>query len=215
MGRFMKKTIAVVLVLVLALGALTGCDFLSAGFTLEPFNLEWGLTEAEVNDLLKCVYLTNAKSEHTFYVMGSQNEDLQAFDTTPKVIIYNFTLVKQGAEERRLGEVTISFPSEDYEQVLAYLEGKLGESKFDVNQWGTVNTNIYLFKKGILQIEYSNDPIVDPAKVAEETRDRYVALNGITFSSKEKSASLTLDQFNMLWRYSSAETDFVKVDNTK
>jgi hypothetical protein len=205
----------VVLVLVLALGALTGCDFLSAGFTLEPFDLEWGLTEAEVNDLLECVYLTNAKSEHTFYVMGSQNEDLQAFGTTPKVIIYNFTLVKQGSEERRLGEVTISFPSEDYEKVLAYLEGKLGESKFDVNQWGTVNTNIYLFKKGILQIEYSNDPIVDPAKVAEETRDRYVALNGITFSSKEKSASLTLDQFNMLWRYSSAETDFVKVDNTK
>ena len=211
----MRKTIAVALTLVLAMGMLAGCDMLGAKFAVEPFALEWGLTEVEANDLLKCAYRTNARSEHIFYVMGADNEGLQAYGTTPEVIVYNFTLVKKDSDERRLGEITMSFPSEDYEKVLAYLEGKLGESKFNVNQWGTVNTNIYLFKKGILQIEYSNDPIVDPAKVAEETRDRYVALNGITFSSKEKSASLTLDQFNMLWRYSSAETDFVKVDNTK
>lgn len=215
MGRITKKAIAMVLILVLALGTLTGCDFLSAGFALEPFNLQWGLTEAEANDLLKCVYLTNAKSEHTFYVMGSQNEGLQAFGTTPNVIVYTFDLVKQGSEERRLGNVTISFPSEDYDQVLAYLEGKLGKSGFEVNQWGANYTDIYLFKSGILYMEYSSDPIVHPDKVAEESRDRYINLSNIAFSSMEKSASLALDQFNMLWRYSTAETDFVTVDNTK
>jgi hypothetical protein len=64
-------------------------------------------------------------------------------------------------------------------------------------------------------MEYSSDPIVHPDKVAAESRDRYINLSNIAFSGKEKAASLTLDQFNMLWRYSSAETDFVKVDNTK
>lgn len=215
MGNKMRKTIAIALLLVMSVCLLTGCGSKGSKFAVEPFKMEWGLTQTEAQGLLKCVYLTNEKSENTIYVMGADNEGMQAFGTTPKVMIYSFNLVKKDSNEPRLGKITISFPSEDYDKVLVYLEGKLGKSAFDVAQWGTDDTDIYLFEDGIIHIEYSSSPIVDPQKVDESTRDRYIALSGMSFASKNKTVELDLSSFYLLWGYSTAETDFVKTDNTK
>lgn len=130
-------------------------------------------------------------------------------------MIYTFNLAKSGSDTPLLGEITVCFPEEDYDQVLAYLEGKCGEQYFEVPQWGTQDSDIYLFEDGLLTIKYSSDPLTDPAKIAEENRDRYVALSGMLYSSQHDMTLLTMSSYEMLWMYSTAETDFVKVDNTQ
>jgi hypothetical protein len=211
----MKRAIAYVLILILAVGMLAGCGSGNAKFSVEPFAMDWGLTQSEVQNLLKCVYLTNAKNENTIYVMGADNPAMQAFGTTPKMMIYTFNLLKDGSDEPRLGKITISFPSEDYGNVLAYLEGKLGKSAFSNPRWGAENTDIYLFDTGAICIEYSSNPIQDPDQVDKESRDRYILFSDMAFSSMQDIVELEIERFSLLWRYSTAETDFVKVDNTK
>ena len=215
MSKMMRRTVAMAMIFAVAIGMLTGCAFMSKKFAPEPFAVEWGITQEEAQEQLKCVYLTNDRSEDAIYVMGADNEGMEAFGTAPKAIIYNFDLVQEGSDEPRLGEIIISFPSEEYDNVLAYLEGKLGKSAFENMQWGAKDTDVYLFKDGIIQIEYSSDPIEDPDKIAEDSRDRYVALSGMMYGNKNKMAQLSLDSFYLLWGYSTAETDFVKTDNTK
>ena len=109
--------------------------------------------------------------------------------------------------------MTVSFPKEDYDKVLAYLDAHYGQRYFDDPQWGTADANVYLFEEGLVYIEYSSSPLTNPENVDAEKRDRYIARNGIAFGSAQKTASLNLRQFQLLWMYSTAETDFVKVDN--
>lgn len=148
--------------------------------------------------------------------MSSDNGDaLQAFGTTPTLITYTFNLVQSGSDTPRLGSITIHFPEEDYDAVLAYLDKKCAERYFEDAQWGAANSNVYLFEDGIINICYSDSPLTDPAKISEETRDRYIALNGILYSSQHDLAAGDRESFELLWIYSTAETDFVTVDNTK
>ena len=211
----LKKAIAIALIFVLAVGMLTGCGSGSAKFAVEPFAMDWGITQSEAQNLLKCVYLTNERAEYDIYVMGADNAGMQAFGTTPNLMVYSFNLLKEGSDEPRLGEITISFPSDDYDKVLAYLEGKLGKSAFSNPQWGTENTNVYLFDNGAIVMEYSSNPISDPAKVDKDSRDRYILFSDMAFTSRKEMVELGIEKFSLLWRYSTAETDFVKTDNTK
>lgn len=213
--RKLKRLAAMVLVFALSLGVFAGCGA-AKDLALEPFDIAWGATEQEAGNLLKCVYRTNEKSPGYIYVMNKDNDDsIQAFGAAPAVIIYEFNLLKAGSDERRLGRVILKYAKDDYSDVLAALDECCGERYFEDPQWGTTDSNVYLFENGTVCIEYSSDPLVDPKQVDEDSRDRYVALNGISYSSAETMASLTYERFTMLWMYSTAETDFVTVDNTK
>lgn len=215
MAYTFKKTMAVALILVTVLSMLAGCGGPKA-LKLEPFELKWGMNMEEAGEQLKCVYRTNERASDTIYVLNGDNDNgLQAFGTTPSMIIYTFDLVKSGSDIPLLGDITVCFPEEDYDKVHAYLEKKCGKQYFEDPQWGMAVTDVYLFSNGLLTIKYSSDPIVDPAKVSAETRDRYVALSGILFASERDNAGYKKEQFGLLSMYSTAETDFVKVDNSK
>ena len=212
----MKKTrifAAVMVIVLLSSCILTGCGGTKT-LKLEPFHIEWGATQQEAGEQLKCVYLTNERQPNTIFVMSDHNDgSLQAFGTPVSMIIYEFNLVAADSDIRRLGVVTISFPKENYDAVLAYLEKTCGKRYFEDSQWGMKNTEVFLFDNGTLRIEYNSNPITDPANVAEESRDRYIAMNGLRYSSTKRVVESTVNSALMLWRQSTAETDFVKVDN--
>lgn len=216
----MKRIIraAVALVLAVSLCFLTGCLVVAVprNTKLEPFEMDWGIPQEEAEELLKCVYCTNDRKPDTVFVAGGDNNGtLEAFGTTPSLIIYSFNVTKAGSDTPGLGEVTVCFPKDDYDKVLSYLDRKCGKRHFDDPQWGTKNANVYLFEDGIINIEYSSSPMADPSTVKADERDRYVALSGIAYDSRHMLASNYRESFYMLWMYSTAETDFVKVDNTK
>lgn len=214
MFKKMKTMAALVLAAVLMMCLLTGCG--SKTLKLEPFDMPWGTTQEEADGALRCVYRTNEREPNKIYVMNGDNDNaLEAFGTTPSVIIYDFNLVKGEDPTRRLGKVVVLFPEEDYDSVLAYLNKKCGEQGFNDPQWGMENTDVYLFSGGILYIQYNASPLVDPADVAEENRDRYIGTSGLLRGSISQMATSEKDMFYMLWMYSTAETDFVKVDNSK
>ena len=213
MFKKMKTMAALVLAAVLMMCLLTGCG--SKTLKLEPFDMPWGTTQEEADGALRCVYRTNEREPNKIYVMNGDNDNaLEAFGTTPSVIIYDFNLVKGEDKTPLLGKVTVYFPEEDYDSVLAYLDKKCGKRYFDDPVWGVENTDVYLFN-GILHIEYAASPFVDPTKVPEENRDRYIEVSGMMYSTMAQVVLAEKDMFYMLWMYSTAETDFVKVDNSK
>ncbi len=217
MKRTVKLLALLSLIAALMVGMLSGCGTAEPKeIPLEPFAFAFGTAQEEVAAQLPCVYRTNVKSPTQIYVMNPDNGNgLQAYGTVPSTIIYEFNLVKADSDAPRLGKVVISFPQEDYEKVLAYLDAQYGERYFADPQWGTTDANVYLFEEGLILIEYSSSPLTNPENIDAEKRDRYIALNGISYGSAQKMAALNVQQFQMLWMFSTAETDFVKVDNTQ
>lgn len=217
MAKIIKMLTAISLILALTVTLFTGCGSAApADFAVEPFDLEWGITQQEAEALLKCVYCTNAKEPDTVYVINGDNGGtLEAFGTKPSLIIYSFNVTQSGSSDAGLGEITVYFPKEDYDAVLAYLDGKCGERYFEDTQWGTADSNVFLFEEGIVSIKYSSNPLTDPEKIDTENRDRYIALSGMSYSSQQTLAAGYQKTFALLWMYSTAETDFVRVDNTQ
>lgn len=217
MTKKVRILTAITLLLALTVCMFTGCGAGGAkDLKVEPFDMEWGITQEEAEELLKCVYLTNEKSPDTIYVANGDNGGtLQAFGTTPSLIIYSFNVVQADSDTPRLGEITICFPAEDYDAVLAALDEACGQRYFEDTQWGTTDSNVYLYEEGYISIKYSSSPLTNPEKVDAESRDRYISLNGITYGSQQNIAASYREMFGLLWMYSTAETDFVKVDNSK
>ena len=214
MFKRMKAVIVLALAVELMMGLLTGCG--SKTLKLEPFDKPWGTSQEEAGAALKCVYRTNEREPGKIYVMNGDNDNaLEAFGTTPSVIIYDFNLVKGEDPTLLLGKMIVLFPEEDYDSVLAYMNKKCGEQGFNDPQWGVENTDVYLFSGGVLYIQYNASPLVDPADVAEENRDRYIGTSGLLRGSISRMATLEKENFYMLWMFSTAETDFVTVDNSK
>lgn len=211
-----KVLVIAVLITALLMGVLSGCSSGPKDVPLQPLDLEWGLTQEEAAAKIKCVYSTNEKaSEYLFVENGDNDNTLQAYGAAPVCIFYEFNLVKQDSNDPRLGRVTFKYAKDSYDTVLAALTKACGECYFEDPQWGTTDSNIYLFEDGLVLVEYSGSPIVNPKDVAEESRDRYVALSGLTFANQKRIASLAIERFAMLNMYSTAETDFVLVDNSK
>lgn len=211
-----KTSLIFILIVALALGIFSGCGNAPKNLKLEPFDLEWGITEEEAAELLKCKYYTNEKSPGKIYVPNDINNDtLQAFGNTPSFIIYEFNLKKDGSDARRLGKITYKFLKDSHEQLLTNLEKQCGPRYYDFSQWGAVDSDVYLFEDGTVSIQYSSSPLSDPKTLSADNRDAYIALSQSLFSSTERLAALEIESFLMLWRYSTAETDFVLVDNSK
>ncbi len=214
--NYAKKTISLILIAALAMGLLSGCGSAPKDMALEPFDMEWGITQEEAAEKLACAYFTNEKSPGTIYVVNSENDNtLQAFGAAPSLIVYEFNLQKDGAEEPLLGSVLYRFSEEDYDSLLASLDELCGQRYFEKPMWGTADSDVYLFENGTVCVKYSASPITDPQKVDADKRDRYQALSGSLYSSQEKIASSSMDMFFLLWMYSTAETDFVLTDNRK
>lgn len=212
----MKRIAAILLVLVLSASILAGCSSGPKNLTMEPFAVKWGLTREEAGDLLKCVYMTNQRDENSIFVLNSQNNNaLKAFGTTPNLILYSFNLTKSGSDTPLLGEITMSFPKEDYDQVLAALEKACGKCYYENPMWGVKDANVYLFDNGTLSISYSSNPHMDPNSADKENRETILILSSSIYKSQKDITELTLNTFSLLGRYSTAETDFVQVDNSK
>lgn len=212
----MTRIAAILLVLVLSAGMLAGCSSGPKTFTMEPFPVKWGLSREEAGELLKCVYMTNQRDENSIFVLNSLNNNgLKAFGTTPKLIVYSFNLTKSGSDTPLLGEITMSFPEEDYDQVLAALDKACGERYYENPMWGVTDANVYLFDNGTLSISYSSSPFTDPDSADEENCSRMRVLGTSLYNSQKQLAELNLNSYSLLGRYSTAETDFVQVDNSK
>ncbi len=214
--KHIKNTVSIVLIAVLVVGLLFGCDSAPEDTALEPFDVEWGITQEEAAAKLKCAYYTNERQPGCVYVANSENDDtLQAFSATPSLILYEFNLQMDGSDALRLGKVIYKFSEDDYDQILADLDKKYGQRYFEGAMWGTSNSNIYLFEDGNICIEYSTSPLENPEAVGADTRDRYVALSNMNYSNMQKNTSASLDLYFTLWKYSTASTDFVLTDNSQ
>ncbi len=209
-----KITISIILIAAMAMGLLSGCGSAPKDMALEPFDMEWGITQEEAAEKLKCAYYTNQKSPGYIYVVNGDNDNaLQAFGAVPSMIFYEFNLQKEGSDARRLGKVIYKFSEEDYDQILAALDQKCGKRYFETAMWGTADSDVFLFENGNVCIEYSASPLKDPNTVDADSRDRYKTLSTALYSSAGKTVSMNFDSFFLLWRYSTAETDFVLTDN--
>lgn len=215
MAKKIRMFAAVCLVCAMCACMLTGCIVaVPRNLKLEPFDMDWGITVSEAEEKLKCVYLTNSRSTDILCVMGADNENLEAFGTTPSVILYNFNLTDASSDTPRLGEVLIRFPEEDYDSVLAYLNKVCRKGCFDDPQWGTKDADVYLFDN-IISIQYSSTPMENPIMIPKENRDRYIIMAGLRYDSQKEMAKLNIQRLGYLWAYSTAETDFTRVDNRK
>ena len=125
MFKKMKTMAALVLAAVLMMCLLTGCG--SKTLKLEPFDMPWGTTQEEADGALKCVYRTNEREPNKIYVMNGDNDNaLEAFGTTPSVIIYDFNLVKGEDTTRRLSGVSLSLGQE---QGIAFFRAQAPQGK--------------------------------------------------------------------------------------
>lgn len=215
--RNRKRLAAVMLIFAFMLGTFAGCGSgAPKDLALEPCDIAWGATQQEAGDLLKYVYRTNERNPGYIYVLNDDNGDsIQAFGAAPEVIIYDFNFAEEGSDESRLGAVYLKYQQDDYDTVLASLEKNCGERYFEDPQWGTTDSNVYLFEDSTVCIEYSSRPLVDPETVDEDSRDRYIWLSGMTYSGSQDLCALIFERFSMLGMYSTADTDFTVVDNSQ